>query len=252
MNVDYDVQSQQQQQSSHHQQQAELLETVAGGGRCSFLFVQTGTLADKCTGTGFTDCQEPAVWCWPQSCSFTNPDVHLCSINGTSHYCLCSSLPPTLQLEPLDLSTAIPTSTIHTSTFPNSPPVSIEQTVNSTWPTSTYTTYSPTPAMSTWYPNDNPMIDSRPELQSASTSIGGKQAESAAAENDGLPGGAVAAIVVVSFLIAVALIALSIWSVLKLKRKRKLEGKYCPAVEEQKSSANTLPPLPLPAQEGLI
>ncbi|VDO98088.1 unnamed protein product [Soboliphyme baturini] len=67
-----------------------------------------------------------------------------------------------------------------------------------------------------------------------------------------LSNGAIAGIVIGSLLFAALLVVIVLFVVKKIKAKRKLEGKYFPAEEEQKSSTKNLPPLPPPAIEGLI
>lgn len=68
----------------------------------------------------------------------------------------------------------------------------------------------------------------------------------------GLPVGAIVGIVIACVIVMAALIAVSVWLALKWKRKRKQEGKYCPAAEEQKSHVKNLPPLPNAPPERLI
>uniref|UniRef100_A0A915HUZ5 Uncharacterized protein n=1 Tax=Romanomermis culicivorax TaxID=13658 RepID=A0A915HUZ5_ROMCU len=64
------------------------------------------------------------------------------------------------------------------------------------------------------------------------------------------------AILTVLILLSITLIAsfliCIIYAAVTIKKKRKLEGKYRPAKEEEKSAVSNLPPLPPPAIEGLI
>ncbi|KAL1231281.1 Uncharacterized protein -like protein 3 [Trichinella pseudospiralis] len=65
-------------------------------------------------------------------------------------------------------------------------------------------------------------------------------------------GGRAALIVVCSLLLCVAF-AVGVYALYKkLRSKRKFEGQYWPALEEDKNARQCLPPLPPPAIEGLI
>ncbi|KHJ45138.1 hypothetical protein D918_04442 [Trichuris suis] len=68
----------------------------------------------------------------------------------------------------------------------------------------------------------------------------------------GQPREVVAAIAVCSICIVV-LVALAVYfAYKKIKQRRKCEGQYWPAYEEEKNCGQNLPPLPPPAIEGLI
>lgn len=95
-------------------------------------------------------------------------------------------------------------------------------------------------------------IPPSPALNVGSSSPPDSLQSTTAMSSNGLPAGAVASIVILSLLITIGLLILFIWIFIKYKRRRKLEGRYCPAVEEEKSAVKTLPPLPPPAIEGLI
>lgn len=90
------------------------------------------------------------------------------------------------------------------------------------------------------------MVDTSADFQQSLTTAGSPNSAGS------LPIGALVAIVVLCLLIAAALVVALVWIFIKYKRRRKLEGRYCPAVEEEKSAVKNLPPLSPPSIEGLI
>jgi len=63
------------------------------------------------------------------------------------------------------------------------------------------------------------------------------------------------ALVLLAALLALVLLTLLVaagWALVKVRQKRRLEGRYCPAVEEKRCAVHNLPHLPRPNIEGLI
>jgi len=98
--------------------------------------------------------------------------------------------------------------------------------------------------------NNLPVVHGTEFLAGPATS--GVSTTSPSSSDNGLSAGAIAGIVIASVLIVGALIAVCIWLGLRWRKKRQLEGQYCPAAEEQKTAVKNLPPLPNPAPERLI
>uniref|UniRef100_A0A5S6Q1I1 Uncharacterized protein n=1 Tax=Trichuris muris TaxID=70415 RepID=A0A5S6Q1I1_TRIMR len=70
--------------------------------------------------------------------------------------------------------------------------------------------------------------------------------------SSGTPSGVVAAIVVCCLCLVVLVVLAGYFVYKKIKDRRKCEGQYWPAYEEEKNCGHNLPPLPPPAIEGLI
>jgi len=96
------------------------------------------------------------------------------------------------------------------------------------------------------------MTDASMSSQYPTLDPSGSTPSVSAPSSGGLGTGAIIGIVVAAVLAVAALVAVGVWLALKWKKKRKLEGKYCPAAEEQKTHVKNLPPLPNPPPERLI